>query len=733
MSRNELQPQRIPPSPLSSPSLHRPIIGSHLGTTTTTKQFHPNAETGLMASVSNIGTAMSSETIGKTDFNGTHNDATTTGMSTGNTVKYDTSEQQQQYDIDNDDDETLRDKHRHHNRHRPSCFIIHVTIMASLGGILFGYDLGIISCALPELTSSFDLLPKQQELVVSILYVGGVFGATIGGSICDLFGRKMSILLCDVIFGLGAIIFYKAQNITSILVGRVVVGFAIALSGIADVTYLHEIAPIEFRGAIVSVNEACIALGFLLAFAIGSIPALSYKASVEGDAVPDEHTGIEGWRVMFGVSGIVALLQFIGMLYLPESPKWLNDRGRHEESVIAQHQIQSDPVLYHVPSPSASVSTTDHHRKNSRTMLMMVPDAHRDTANRSPENLPISSNYQSIASPISAQCTTDSEYEEATIMSTPTRRCGLLSRLCCSPLYQIIFLCQQFCTFIRTMMSTQYRRQTYITLFLATTQQFCGQTNVLSYAPLILAAASANSANSRDASLEAYATVSIGIMKFIVTIFVIWKIESIGRRTFLLWGIATIAVGLFLLAVAFAGTKVVQEQNVNNDGGEQAQTEEKVSHVENTYSGFFLAVPGVLLVVCGYSMSYGPLTWLITSELYPTEIRGRALGVSTIVTYACAAIVTFTFLSASALVGSSILFSCYLSITCIGFLFAYLAVPDTGGRNPDGIDLDLDRMIWWQGRQQRSAFNKNPTKSWRTTTSPTENKESDFVAETEIT
>jgi MFS family permease len=263
---------------------------------------------------------------------------------------------------------------------------------------------------------------------------------------------------------------------------------------------------------------------------------------------------------------------------------------------------------------------------------------------------------------------------------------------------------------------------------------------VLSYAPLIFAAASVNSTTGTNASMEAYATVSIGIMKFIVTVLVIWKIESVGRRSLLLWGIATISVGLFLLAVAFAGTEVVQKQNTDTNDGTQQQNQDEneggdasYTVVESAYSGFYLAVPGVLLVVCGYSMSYGPLTWLITSELYPTEIRGRALGVSTIVTYACAAIVTYTFLSASAWVGSSILFSCYLLITCIGFIFAYMAVPDTGGRNPEGIEQDLDHMVWWQGRQQRNAFVRSSMGSKHTTLSSSNHNVSEFVVKTEIT
>ena len=98
-----------------------------------------------------------------------------------------------------------------------------------------------------------------------------------------------------------------------------------AVSGIADVAYLHEIAPVKWRGAIVSVNEACISLGFLLAFGVAGL--LSYEGNTSG------------WRLMFGLSGLLAVIQLLGMRSLPESPKWLQEKGRIQE---AKKKLSSD-------------------------------------------------------------------------------------------------------------------------------------------------------------------------------------------------------------------------------------------------------------------------------------------------------------------------------------------------------------------------------------------------------
>ena len=168
-------------------------------------------------------------------------------------------------------------------------------------------------------------------------------------------------------------------------------------------------------------------------------------------------------------------------------------------------------------------------------------------------------------------------------------------------------------------------------------------------------------------------------MKFLVTVLVIWRIEFIGRRVLLISGMILIAVGQFALIVAFGGSK----------------SDDPNTWTTNLQS-FHLALPGVLLVVCGYSISFGPLTWLLTSELFPTDIRGRALGASTIITYLSAAFVTRTFLSAQSVLGPAKVFAIYCIITSIGVVFAFLAIPDTGEKSADQVEEAILKMYWWK-------------------------------------
>lgn len=385
----------------------------------------------------------------------------------------------------------------------------------------------------------------------------------------------------------------------------------------------------------------------------------------------------EGWRLMFGFSGIFAVIQFVGMLRLPESPKWLYECGRIEESAQALRIINSEYVQY---SEEKEMNSMDGDVKDRRSAEQTFSPLHQgyQSTNSSPtgDNFIPRVNSQEVL------------IDEINYVSESTIRYYWR---------QLAFSSRQILSFFK-MTVTTFRRQSCITLFLVITQQLCGQTNVISYAPLIFARVS-NDSNAdenvaSDASeyVHSWSTLSIGLVKFVVTVLVIWKIEKVGRRCLLLSGMSIIAVGLFLLVLAFV------QVAARNEAAENA--------VNVSLSGEVLVVPGVLLVVTGYSMSFGPLTWLLTSELFPTEVRGRALGASTIVTYLCASAVTNSFLSTQKLFGASTVFAAYMLITVSGIIFAYFAVPDTGGKGTEEINEVLNDMPWWKQRR-RSDFEYN--------------------------
>lgn len=200
---------------------------------------------------------------------------------------------------------------------RKILFAIRAALIGSIGGLLLGYDLGVMSGALPIISREFEMTTYQMELVTSLMLIGCVFGACIGGIICDRIGRKSTVYMVCLIFLLGSLIMTLARSINTLFIGRVVIGFGVSISAIVDISYLAEISPPEYRGAVVGTNELMITVGVLLAFFV--------------DYCFMEMTN--GWRYMFAFPIILVTLWGTLMLTMPESPKWLLVKGKTDEAL----------------------------------------------------------------------------------------------------------------------------------------------------------------------------------------------------------------------------------------------------------------------------------------------------------------------------------------------------------------------------------------------------------------
>ncbi|KAL1326288.1 hypothetical protein HN51_036365 [Arachis hypogaea] len=197
-------------------------------------------------------------------------------------------------------------------------YVLRLAFSAGIGGLLFGYDTGVISGALLYIRDDFKAVDRKtwlQEAIVSTALAGAIIGAAVGGWINDRFGRRIAIILADALFLTGAIIMAAATNPAILIVGRVFVGLGVGMASMASPLYISEASPTRVRGALVSLNS----------FLITGGQFLSYLINLAFTKAPGT------WRWMLGVAAVPAIVQILLMFSLPESPRWLYRKGRYEE------------------------------------------------------------------------------------------------------------------------------------------------------------------------------------------------------------------------------------------------------------------------------------------------------------------------------------------------------------------------------------------------------------------
>ncbi len=196
-------------------------------------------------------------------------------------------------------------------------YVLSITIVAAIGGLIFGFDTAIVAGATRFMKEQFALDSLQEGWAVSVVLIGCMFGAGLAGPASDRIGRRRFMLISAVLFLVSAVGCAVAGTMPAFVVFRFVGGLGIGSAAVLSPLYIAEIAPARVRGALVSVNQMAIVTGILLAYFVNWAFADSGPAN---------------WRFMYGAGAIPSVLFFLFLLRVPESPRWLVKKGREEEA-----------------------------------------------------------------------------------------------------------------------------------------------------------------------------------------------------------------------------------------------------------------------------------------------------------------------------------------------------------------------------------------------------------------
>jgi SP family xylose:H+ symportor-like MFS transporter len=203
-------------------------------------------------------------------------------------------------------------------------YVMLVCMVAALGGLLFGYDTGVINGAIGPLEKHFSLDANWKGWATGCALVGCAIGAAAAGVLSDWLGRKKVLIASAILFFVSAVGTALPKSITTFIIYRIIGGLGVGAASMSSPMYIAEISPARIRGRMVSVNQFAIVSGFLVVYFV------NYFIALQGDAMWNQESG---WRWMFGSEALPALLLLALLFFVPESPRWLTKQDRSDEAL----------------------------------------------------------------------------------------------------------------------------------------------------------------------------------------------------------------------------------------------------------------------------------------------------------------------------------------------------------------------------------------------------------------
>lgn len=251
-------------------------------------------------------------------------------------------------------------------------YLVFLSVVAALGGFLFGYDTAVISGTIAQVTEQFGLDALQQGWYVGCALIGSIIGVFFAGILSDKFGRKSTMILSAILFSTSAIGCAVSTDFNQLVIYRIIGGVGIGVVSIISPLYISEVAVAQYRGRLVSLYQLAVTIGFLGAYLV-NYQLLGYSMSN-----PDVSTGwwnlvfvSEVWRGMLGMETLPAIMFFIIIFFIPESPRWLILKGKEEKAtnILERIYTSSKEALFQLTETKSVLSS----ESKSEWKLLLQP------------------------------------------------------------------------------------------------------------------------------------------------------------------------------------------------------------------------------------------------------------------------------------------------------------------------------------------------------------------------
>lgn len=448
-------------------------------------------------------------------------------------------------------------------------FVVLISVVATLGGFLFGFDSGVINGTVDGLRLAFNSDSVGTGFNVASMLLGCAAGAFIAGNLADRFGRRNILVVAAVFFVASAWGSGVAGTSAEFVFWRILGGLAVGASSILSPAYISEVAPARYRGSLATLQQIAIITGLFIAFVSNYL-----IARFAGSAVNDLAWGFEAWRWMFWVEMVPASIFLAALLFIPESPRFLVASGQRDRALLVLTRLLGSAAVAKEREIYDSLAS-DHHAPSLRDVV--------------------------------------------------DRRIGL-------------------------------KRLVWVGVALATFQQLVGINVVFYYGAVLWQ--SAGFAES-DALLINVFSGGVSIAACIATVVLI---DRIGRKPILLFGSIGMAVTLSALVVVFGSASV--------SAGGTLELSDRMGLAALIAANAYVVI---------FNFSWGPVMWVMLSEMFPNQLRGSGLAVSGLAQWLANFGVTLTFPVLLATIGLGGAYGLYAAAAFVSIVFVYFLVHETRG------------------------------------------------------